>query len=108
GRRVLVLSRDDLRKDTKLVRLLKSSGCSVELKTGTGYAAMMAQPEEALPPAATGCAIVEFLTEESQLERECKARAVAAKTALTQRHNAQPATTFIEVGGAGVCDTTYT
>jgi pimeloyl-ACP methyl ester carboxylesterase len=107
GRRVLVLSRDDLRTDTKLVRLLKSSGCSVELKTGTGYAAMMAQPEEALPPAATGCAIVEFLTEKSQLKRECKARAVAAKTALTQRHTAKPATTFIEVGGPGVFETTY-
>jgi pimeloyl-ACP methyl ester carboxylesterase len=98
GRRVLVLSRDDFRPDAKLVNALESSGCRVEVRTGGGYAAMMARPEEALPPATTGCAMVEFLKEEYRVKRKGQAK----------RPTAQPAKTFIDDGGAGVFETTYT
>src|SRR5204863_2898926 len=60
--------------------------------------AMMARPEEALPRTAAVCAIVDFLTPESRV----------ARTVLTTRPAAQPATTVIEGGSANVIETTYT
>ncbi len=65
GRRVLILPRDDLRADQKLVSALESSGCTVEVGNGSGYATMMAIPDEAVPPIATARAMVDFLTKES-------------------------------------------
>jgi len=60
-RRILILTRDDLPVDSKLVSALESSGCAVEVRNGRGYGAMMAIPEEALPPVAEGRAMIEFL-----------------------------------------------
>jgi pimeloyl-ACP methyl ester carboxylesterase len=62
ARHTLVLSRDNLAPDKKLVRALEISGCTIELGNGAGYAAMMALPHEALPPAETGRSIIDFLT----------------------------------------------
>ena len=61
GRRVLLLSRDDFPVDSKFFRAVENSGCPVEVKIGTGYAAMMAQPHEVDPPFETGHTIVDFL-----------------------------------------------
>jgi hypothetical protein len=62
GRRVLILSRDNLRPDSGLVSSLQSAGCSVHVATGSGYSAMTAVPHEAVTPTATAAAIVDFLT----------------------------------------------
>lgn len=99
GRRALLLSRDSLPPDAKLVRALQASGCTVEMGTGSGYAAMMALPHEAIPPAATGRLIVEFLTKQLRQPREGRRSASAAETgtrAVTKN------------GGAGVSETIYT
>src|SRR5260370_39774956 len=61
GRRIMVLSRDDLLPDAKLVSVFEESGGAVEVSAGSGYAAMMEAPHDAIPPAATGTGIVEFL-----------------------------------------------
>jgi pimeloyl-ACP methyl ester carboxylesterase len=61
GRRVLLLSRDDLCVDAKLSRALQSSGCAVEAGNGNGYAAMMGLPHEGVPPFAVARTIVEFV-----------------------------------------------
>jgi pimeloyl-ACP methyl ester carboxylesterase len=61
GRRVLILSRDNLSPDTGLVCSLRSAGCSVREATGSGYSAMTAVPNEAVPPTAAAAAIVDFL-----------------------------------------------
>lgn len=61
GRRILILSRDELPSDPKLAAALESSGCVVEFQAGAGYAAMMAIPEEALPPTAAVRAMLGFL-----------------------------------------------
>jgi pimeloyl-ACP methyl ester carboxylesterase len=76
-RRVLVLSRDDLPADQKLVTALESSGCTVEVRNGSGYAAMMAVPDEALPPLEIGRAMIDFLTKASP-ERQPDARTTEA------------------------------
>ena len=55
-RRVLFLSRDNLPADVNLIQSLKSSGASVEVAIGTGYAAMM----DGVPPTGTNLAIAEF------------------------------------------------
>jgi len=73
GRRVLVLSREDLPADRKLVAALESSGCTVEVRNGSGYAAMMAVPDEALPPLATGRTMIDFLTKESPEKQQVQA-----------------------------------
>jgi pimeloyl-ACP methyl ester carboxylesterase len=62
GRRVLVLSRDDLKPDTGVVRSLRSAGCSVDVASGGGYSAMTAVPHEAVHPTAAAATIVHFLT----------------------------------------------
>jgi pimeloyl-ACP methyl ester carboxylesterase len=61
GRRVLILSRDNLRPDSGLVCALQSAGCALHLATGSGYSAMTALPHEALPPTAAAGTIVDFL-----------------------------------------------
>src|SRR6185503_14799509 len=61
GRRVLLLSRDDLAVDARLNRALQSAGCVVEIANGSGYAAMMGLPHEAIPPFAAARTIVEFM-----------------------------------------------
>lgn len=61
GRRVLLLSRDDLSVDAKLTRTLQSSRCAVEVGNGSGYNAMMGLPHEGIPPFATARTIVEFV-----------------------------------------------
>jgi pimeloyl-ACP methyl ester carboxylesterase len=109
GWRALLLSRDDLPPDAKLVRALESSGCTVELGTGSGYAAMMALPHEAIPPAATGRLIVEFLAKGLPQARERPRSASVAETGLTERSTAaEPTTAITKSAGAGVSETIYT
>ena len=62
GRRVLLLSRDDLPVDAKVTRALQSCGCAVEAADGSGYAAMMALPHEGIPPFAVARKIFEFVS----------------------------------------------
>jgi alpha/beta superfamily hydrolase len=62
GKRIMVLSRDDIAPDYGLVRALESSGCTLEVKPGRGYTAMMAPPHDAVPPAETWASVVDFLT----------------------------------------------
>jgi pimeloyl-ACP methyl ester carboxylesterase len=84
GRRVMVLTRDNLPPDGKLVRALETSGSVVEIRNGTGYAAMLAEPHDAVPPVQTSEQIVDFLTQLSlQGEQDQRGR-VAAHTALTK------------------------
>jgi alpha-beta hydrolase superfamily lysophospholipase len=58
-RRVLILSRDDLPADKRLIRALSS--CDVHVRPGRGYSAMMVIPHEAVPPDEAGREILEFL-----------------------------------------------
>jgi len=99
GRRVLWLTRDDLAPDAKLIGALRSSGCTVEIETGSGYAAMMGLPHEAVPPAVTVRLIIEFL------KRERKARSHAVEAGLAER---QPDTAWIDTSGGAVSETIYT
>jgi hypothetical protein len=99
GRRVLVLSRDDLPADQKLVSALESSGCNVEVRNGSGYGAMMAVPDEALPPIETGRAIIDFLTKASPEKQQGR----ADSNGLT----AEPAST-INQGSDAPFETIYT
>src|SRR5579872_457554 len=70
GRRVMILSRDEIPPDARLVRALDSCGCDLRLERGAGYAAMMAVPNESVPPPpSTAQAIAEFL--ESQPLTHC-------------------------------------
>lgn len=62
GRRVLVLSRDNLPADGSLIRGLQSSGCAVQIGAGIGYANMMTVPHEAVPPVEASLTIASFLS----------------------------------------------
>lgn len=64
-RRILLMSRDQLPVDEKLVAALRISGCAVEVQNGLGYAGMTAIPEEALPPIESGRLVVDFLSRSS-------------------------------------------
>jgi pimeloyl-ACP methyl ester carboxylesterase len=60
--RVLILTRDSFPADRKLILALENSGCPVEVATGEGYAGMMLEPHDSVPPLTTIAAIVDFLT----------------------------------------------
>ena len=60
-RRVLVLSRDEFVTDAALIAALNEAGCSVTVESGHGYGAMMALPDEAVPPLAASRVILKFL-----------------------------------------------
>jgi len=108
GRRVLVLTRDELAPDAKLTSALQSAGCTVEVQKGTGYAAMMGLPHEAVSPAATGRLIVEFLSQRIQHRLEQRAGLDGVEIGLTERPESSPARAVITSSGAGVCETVYT
>ena len=101
ARRVLVLSRDDLPTDQKLVSALELSGCTVEVKNGSGYGAMMAIPDEALPPTATSRAMIDFLTKASPEKQE-------ARTDLVMNTVAAAPASAINQGPGGSRETIYT
>jgi len=102
GRRVLLLSRDDLAVDAKLNRALQSAGCAVETGNGSGYAAMMGLPHEAIPPFAAARTIVEFVK-----ERNAPA-ARASNLPRTTPVVASPQKALHEDGGLGAIETIYT
>jgi len=108
GRRALLLSRDGLAPDAKLTRALQSSGCAVETGTGSGFAAMMGLPHEAVPPTATARRMVEFLTRERQQKKEPDPCAGAVEIGLTKRPTSQPIRTVMESAGARISETVYT
>jgi len=60
-RRVLILTRDELPADAKLVRALEAAECRVEVKPGPGYGGMMALPNEAMPPVGIDQTMIEFI-----------------------------------------------
>lgn len=60
-RRCLVLTRDILPADQKLVATMESSGWRVETREGSGYAGMLSAPDEAVPPLAASQVIIDFL-----------------------------------------------
>lgn len=61
GRRVLLLSRDNIQPDAKLVRILESAGCAVEVGEGSGYAALMVGTHDAPIPDNTARVMLDFL-----------------------------------------------
>ena len=67
-RRCLVLTRDTLPADQKLVAAMESSGWRVETREGSGYAGMMSAPDEAVPPLAASQVIIDFLKGDSLKE----------------------------------------
>jgi len=81
GRRVMLLSRDDVAPDVKLARALESAGCDVRIATGAGYSAMMTMPHEAVPPEVSAQTVAEFLAGPRRVrtvraEAGCEAAAV--------------------------------
>ncbi|HTS76057.1 MAG TPA: alpha/beta fold hydrolase [Bryobacteraceae bacterium] len=94
GTRALILPRDDLPADAKLLRALHSAGCDAQVRPGRGYAAMMAIPHEAVPPQDTGCEIVQFLR--------------ARPSAKTRDMQPPAARVAIADQGGGVFETIYT
>jgi pimeloyl-ACP methyl ester carboxylesterase len=78
-KRILLLSRDDLPPDAKLIAALQRSAANVHMAAGHGYSAMMAAPQEAQCPEDTSRRIAEFLTRGSRPRaRRDPARASAA------------------------------
>ena len=93
GRRVLLLSRDDLPPDARLSRALQSAGCAVEAGKGGGYAAMMDLPHEGIPPFAVARTIVEFVS--------------AGKLRMNRTAVAQQAKTLYQDPELGVIETVH-
>ncbi|HSR05527.1 MAG TPA: alpha/beta fold hydrolase [Bryobacteraceae bacterium] len=104
GRRIFLLSRDNLPHDVKLMQALKSSGATVEVAIGAGYAEMMALVDEAIPPRATSLAIAEFLTKNRPHNGEAARAQEIGSSSLKENH---PVKTVIDVAGAGVSETVY-
>jgi len=96
-RRILFLSRDNLPADGKLIRSLESSGASVEVAIGTGYAAMM----EGIPATGINLAITEFLAKDLSSSRD------DAEIGLSRLLEERPAKTFITSEGTSVSETVY-
>ena len=68
GRRVLLLSRDEVPPDAALRQALADAGCQIMQLPGTGYAGMNAIPQDAEPPADTAHAIREWLLTRPEAE----------------------------------------
>jgi pimeloyl-ACP methyl ester carboxylesterase len=85
-RRILLLTRDGLPSDQRLLGALKASGAAVTVAPGHGYSAMLAEPHAAVPPLITAELIARFLQ-----NRDC--RPAAAMTGL-----ASPAMTVTAMG----------
>jgi len=100
GRRVLILLRDELPPDQKLVSALEASGCTVEIKNGNGYTTMMAIPDEAVPPFAAARAIVNFLAKGATEKPQ-------GVTDPGERLTAQPVTAITQESGDSL-ETIYT
>jgi alpha-beta hydrolase superfamily lysophospholipase len=85
--RILLLSRDDLPHDAKLIGALQAAVPTVELATGRGYAAMTATPQESLFPEDTTRLITEFLTRDIQEHARADAShfPAARSTAIGER-----------------------
>ncbi len=103
GRRVLLLSRDDLPADAKLSRALQSSGCAVEAVNGSGYAVMMGLPHEGVPPFAIARTIVEFVNKTSLLMD----KPAVVRQAKVQQASVQQAGAMHEDAGLGVIETVH-
>jgi pimeloyl-ACP methyl ester carboxylesterase len=101
-RQLLVLSRDELPADPKLIAALQSSGCVVELRTGGGYAAMMAIPEEALPPTDAGRIMIDFLERGFPAAREDRVPESPSAVCLAQ------AMTAVTTSQGSIVETIYT
>lgn len=61
GRRVLVLERDGIEADERLVSHLRDEGATVAVAAGRGYGAMMAHPQDSRPPLETFARVDEWL-----------------------------------------------
>ena len=96
ARRALVLTRDDLAPDAKLIGALQSSEYTVEVETGSGYASMMALPHESAFPAATARLIVDFLQKDPRTEKGHLPRQDGPRTAA------------IDANGDRISETIYT
>jgi pimeloyl-ACP methyl ester carboxylesterase len=106
GRRIMVLSRNDFLPDVRLVNALEKSGCVLEVRAGSGYAAMMAVPHDAVPPTATGRVIVEFLNRDGEVKPEEPAGNPVIKSVVAEC--AGRLTAAMEEGGSGVLETIHT
>ena len=88
GRRVLLLSRDDLPADAKLTRALQSSGCAVETGNGSGYAGHDGAAARSDSTLRGGASIVEFVTARNVPRRRAQRighRAIARRLSLAKR-----------------------
>ncbi len=88
GRRVLLLSRDDVAPDAKLVQAFESAGCETRVGKGAGYAAMMAAPHEALCPDATAQTLAEFLAAPQRIRSiraQLSAQSISAEPGVSEK-----------------------
>ncbi len=69
ARRALLLEREGMAVDAKLRDQLAASGAEVEVAPGPGWAAMMAEPQEAAPPREVFARVEAWLDETSPAER---------------------------------------
>jgi alpha-beta hydrolase superfamily lysophospholipase len=61
GRRLLVLSRDQMPVEAKLLKHLQASGAEIQQAIGMGYQTMMEVPHQVVPPLATADLIQDWL-----------------------------------------------
>lgn len=106
-RRALVLSRDDIRPDAKLVRALEASDWFVEVGIGSGYAAMLAPPHEVVHPTKTFKTIVEFLAHDLDEAGPLQKAGLTVNSMSTRRAAPQSAVTVVEGVGTCVLETVY-
>jgi len=92
-RRVLLLSRDHIQPDPKLVTVLESAGCAVEQGEGFGCAALMVGTHDAPIPEGTARVMLDFLR--------------AGPRDRTAHPAAEPATAILHEPAGGVVETVH-
>lgn len=103
NRRVLILTRDSFPADRRLIQAFDASGATVEVAAGEGYTEMMLEPHDAVPPAATIAAIIDFLNRDPQ--RNCKEPTSAGSQLLSDVAGAPSSAMHIEPANGRVIET---
>lgn len=76
NRRILILTRDSFPADRKLIQAFETSGAAVETATGEGYAEMMLEPHDAIPPTAAIATILDFLSRDPRHNHKEETRGI--------------------------------
>lgn len=80
-RRALVLGRDGLKADARLVQALEGAGAEATVTDGPGFGAMMTEPQDARPPREVFATIDSWLESGSPLQAAANTSAPAAAKA---------------------------